>query len=93
MSENSEKKGTTDERQIQYHVDPELDYVYRDVFNIYVGSGDVVMEMGNVHRSMPGHISIKNRIVMTMAGAYKLNQTLEKVLQAAQEKLQSEINS
>jgi len=74
--------------KIQFHVPPELEYVYRDVFNVYAGVGDVVIEFGNHHRSMPEHASISNRIVMSVGNAYLLVQTLQKALQEAQAALQ-----
>jgi len=72
---------------IKFHVSPELDYVYRDVFNVYVGTGDVVIEFGNIHRAMPGNASISNRIVMSVGNAYNLIQTMQAALQDAQVKI------
>jgi hypothetical protein len=76
---------------IQVHVSPELDYIYRDIFNVYVGAGDVVIEFGNLHRAMPGHASISNRIVMSIGNAYNLQQTLQQALQAAQMQIQKNL--
>lgn len=73
---------------IQFHVSPELEYVYRDVYNVYVGAGEVVIEFGNIHRAMPEHATISNRIVMSVGNAYTLLQTLQKGLQEAQIRLQ-----
>lgn len=73
---------------IQVHVAPDLDYVYRDVANIFVGTGDVIFEFGNRHRSMPDRVTISNRIVMSIANAYDLQQRLHNTLLEAQEKLQ-----
>lgn len=56
-----------------------------------IGAGDVVLEFGNQDRNRPGHISIGNRIAMTIGGAYQLTQTLQKALQAAEKKLQAEM--
>ena len=77
--------------RIKFNVSPELEYVYRDVFNVYVGAGDVVIEFGNLHRAMPGHASISNRIVMSVANAYNLHQTLQQALQAAQMQIQKNL--
>jgi len=74
--------------RIRFHVPPELEYVYRDVFNVYAGAGDVVVELGNHHRSMPEHATISNRIVMSVSNAYLLVQTLQQALQESQSKLQ-----
>jgi hypothetical protein len=84
MSENQQQQN------IQVHVSPDLDYCYRDVANIYVGAGDVVFEFGNIHRSMPGNITIGNRIVLTMANAIELQQKLGQVLQEAQKQIQEQ---
>jgi hypothetical protein len=76
---------------IQVHVPPDLDYVYRDVFNVYVGAGEVVIEMGIRHRAMPQHVTISNRIVMSVGNAYTLIQTINQALQDAQQKLQQNL--
>jgi hypothetical protein len=83
---------TSNEQQhnIQVHVAPDLDYCYRDVANIFVGTGDVVLEFGNLHRSMPGHVTIGNRIVLSMANAIDLQQKLGQVLHEAQKQLQEQ---
>lgn len=83
----------TKEGDFQFHVSPDLEYVYRDVFNVYVGAGDVVIEFGNLHRAMPGHASISNRIVLSVANAYNLHQTLQQALQAAQMKIQKNLQA
>ncbi len=77
--------------EIQFHVSPELEYAYRDVINVYVGAGDVVIEFGNLHRAMPGHATISNRIVLSVANAYNLHQTLQQALQAAQMQVQKNL--
>ena len=87
MTENNEQQN---KQNFQVHVSPDLDYCYRDVANIFVGAGDVVFEFGNMHRSMPGNITIGNRIVLTMANAYDLQQKLGQVLQEAQKQMQEQ---
>jgi hypothetical protein len=88
MAENNAKDPAA---EIQFHVSPDLEYIYRDVFNVYVGAGDVLIEFGNQHRSMPEHATISNRIVMTVANAYALIQTLQKAMQDAQIKLHEQL--
>jgi len=78
------------EQKFQVHVSPDLDYCYRDVANIFVGAGDVVFEFGNLHRSMPGNITISNRIVLSIANAYDFQQKLGQVLQEAQKQMQEQ---
>jgi hypothetical protein len=86
------EEDNNDPNQLNYqvHVSPDLDYSYRDVANIYVGAGDVVFEFGNMHRSMPGNITISNRVVLTMANAIDLQQKLGQVLQEAQKQMQEQ---
>ena len=85
-----DNQNNTKEQNFQVHVSPDLDYCYRDVANIFVGAGAVVFEFGNLHRSMPGNITISNRIVLTMANAYDLQQKLGQVLQEAQKQMQEQ---
>ena len=76
------------QQSIKFHVAPDVDYVYRDIVNIFVGSGDVVFEMGNHHRSMPGHVTVSNRIVLSLTTAYDLHEKLQQVLFEAQKHMQ-----
>jgi Protein of unknown function (DUF3467) len=86
--ESKDKKENPQQPEIQFHVPPELEYVYRDIFNVYAGVGDVTIEFGNHHKAMPEHASISNRIVMSVGNAYLLVQTLQQALQEAQAALQ-----
>ncbi len=86
MSDNENNS----QQNIQVHVSPDLDYSYRDIANIFVGAGDVVFEFGNMHRSMPGNVTIGNRIVLSMANAIELQQKLGQVLQEAQKQMQEQ---
>ena len=79
------------EAKVKVHIASDLEYGFRDVANVYVGQGDVVFEFGNHHRSMPGNITISNRVVMTFANAYDLQQRLQKSLQEAQQKMQAQL--
>ena len=90
MSE--EEKQEQQPPSIQFHVPPELEYVYRDVFNVYAGAGDVLIEFGNHHRAMPEHASISNRIVMSVSDAYLLVQTMQQALQKAQAQMQHNLS-
>ncbi len=91
MTDQQQETEKQEQRNIQFHVKPELDYVYRDVFNVYVGVGDVVIEFGNHHRATPDHVTISDRIVLSVASAYNLHQTLQQALQAAQMQLQKNL--
>lgn len=68
-----------------------IDYKYRDILNIFVGRGDVVFELGNIHRSVPDQATIADRIVVSMASAYDFHARLGQALKEAQEKLQQEM--
>ena len=87
MSEQQNTKNN-EQQDIRVHVSPELDYSYRDVANIFVGTGDVTFEFGNHHRSMPGHVTIAKRIVMSVANAYDFQVRLQKALVDAQKQIQ-----
>ena len=87
-----EQQGNDQQPTVQIHVPPELEYVYRDVFNVYAGTGDVLIEFGNHHRSMPEHASISNRVVMSVSNAYLLVQTLQQALQKAQAQMQHDLS-
>ena len=77
---------STEEKQtINAHVSPDLEYCYRDIANIFVGTGEVTFEFGNYHKSSPGHAVINNRIVMSLANAYDLQQRLKESLEQAQQ--------
>ncbi|MFW6271408.1 MAG: DUF3467 domain-containing protein [Desulfosalsimonas sp.] len=92
MSEenNSSRQGGEAQR-LKCHVPQDLEYVYRDIFNVYVGAGDVVIEFGNHHRSMPEHATISNRIVMSVSSAYTLMQTMQQALHKAHDQLQKNL--
>jgi hypothetical protein len=92
MAEETKNKEQRTKPEIQFHVPPELEYVYRDVFNVYAGVGEVTIEFGNHHKSMPEHASISNRIVMSTSNAYLLLQTLQEALQKAQAALQHNLS-
>lgn len=80
-----------DRPKMQFHVRPDLDCVYRDTFNIFVGAGDVVIEFGNIHRGMPDHVTIGNRIALSIGNAFSLANTLQRALQEAQRQMQEKM--
>ncbi len=88
MTEEDKKNQQDQQQEIQFHAPPDLEYTYRDVFNVYVGAGEVLIEMGNVHRAVPGHATISNRVVLSVGNAYTLVQTLQQALQEAQVEMQ-----
>jgi diadenosine tetraphosphate (Ap4A) HIT family hydrolase len=74
-----------EENKISAYVSPDLEYCYRDISNIFVGSNEVTFEFGNHHKSAPGHAVVNNRIVMSLANAYDLQQRLQQALMQAQQ--------
>ena len=91
-TDQSDDTAATEGRNIQVHIPPDLDYVYRDIANVFVGAGDVVLELGNFHRSMPNSATISNRIVLSVATAYELQNSLGQALANAQQRLQQNLN-
>jgi hypothetical protein len=91
-TEQSDESTATEGRNIQVHIPPDLEYHYRDIANVFVGAGDVVLEFGNFHRSMPNNATISNRIVLSVASAYKLQNSLGQALANAQQRLQQNLN-
>lgn len=75
----------TDNKPLSAYVAPDLEYCYRDIANIFVGTGEVTFEFGNHHKSSPGKAVINNRVVMSLANAYDLQQRLEQALMQAQQ--------
>lgn len=92
MTEENKQEETGSGQKISVHVAPDLEYVYRDIANVFVGAGDVVIEMGNFHRSMPNNATISNRIVLSIPNAYELHNSLGQALKNAQQKLQQNLN-
>lgn len=78
-------------QKIQVDFAEGVDYKYRDVLNIFVGRGDVVLELGNIHRSVPNQATISDRVVISMASAYDFHARLGQALKEAQERLQQEM--
>ena len=89
----SDQPNDNNQQKIHAHIIDDLDYLYRDISNVFVGAGDVVLEFGNLHRSMPGHATISNRIVLSVASAYELQHNLGQALAEAQQKLQQNLNN
>lgn len=81
------KKPQQPERQIMIKND--LDYLYRDMFQIFVGPEDVLLEFGNHHRSVANQSVISNRIVLSVNSAVKLHQALGGALGKMREQMQS----
>ncbi|MBF0220585.1 MAG: hypothetical protein HQL49_13815 [Gammaproteobacteria bacterium] len=84
----SEANHESERKKIQVHIPPELEYCYRDLFNIYAGAGEVIIEFGNHHRCAPEFASISNRIVLSVQNSYNFVEQLENTLRTANKNLQ-----
>lgn len=95
MSESNNQKASSGQdsqvTKVSVNFAENIDYKYRDILNIFVGRGDVVFELGNIHRSVPDQATIADRIVVSMASAYDFHARLGQALKEAQEKLQQEM--
>ncbi|MCH8530616.1 MAG: hypothetical protein LAT65_07185 [Saccharospirillum sp.] len=90
--ENGSSPATQEEpTRVQVQFAEGIDYRYRDVLNIFVGRGEVVFELGNIHRSVPNQATISDRIVVSMANAYDFHARLGQSLKEAQQALQKEM--
>lgn len=89
MTASKEKK-EGQKNQIQLHVASDLEYCYRDLFNVYIGNEEVVVEFGNRHRSSPERGSVMNRIVLSVPSAFRLHQALGQGLKSAQEQIKKQ---
>ena len=68
----------------------DLDYNYRDVFQAFVGQGEVVLEFGNISRATRNEITISDRIVLSLPSAVRLTQHLSEQLQRARDQMQAQ---
>jgi hypothetical protein len=69
----------------------DLAYEYFDLFNVFVGPEEVVLEFGNLHRAKPGEATLHRRAVLSVSNAFKLAQSLQQTLSAMQERLREEM--
>jgi hypothetical protein len=78
------------EHRMQIMIKQDMDYVYRDMFNVHVGLDEVILEFGNMHRVPENAATISDRIVVSVRNAVRLQQVLGKVILEAQEKALAE---
>ncbi|GAB6888325.1 hypothetical protein JCM13304A_18240 [Desulfothermus okinawensis JCM 13304] len=74
------------ENKVEIYMSPDVDFVYRDVFHVFVGAGEVVIEFGNIQRMEPSKVIISNKIVLSLGNAYRLMKSLEDALKSAEDK-------
>ncbi|MDK2957230.1 MAG: hypothetical protein PWQ57_2726 [Desulfovibrionales bacterium] len=77
-----------EEQPLKVHVPDNLEYVYRDLFNIYIGMEEVVIEFGNRRRDRQNEADMSNRIVLSVSAAYNLQQALNQALTEMSSQLQ-----
>lgn len=78
------------EHRMQITIKQDMDYVYRDMFNVHVGLDEVILEFGNLHRVPENTATLSDRIVISVRNAVRLQQVLGKVILEAQEKALAE---
>ena len=78
---------TPNKQELQIYAAPDLDYKFRDLFNLHVGAEEVVLEFGNLHRSQPGHAVLQDRIVLSPSNAVRLQQALAQAIGQMQQKI------
>ena len=65
---------------LQTQVATDLEYCFRDIFTVYAGPEEVVLEFGNLHRSVPNQARIANRIVLPVSKAVALRDALHQTI-------------
>ncbi|MEF2144299.1 MAG: DUF3467 domain-containing protein [Desulfovibrionaceae bacterium] len=73
--------------QLRLSCDPDLEYLYYDVFNVFVGPEEVVLEFGNRHRADPETGTIHQRVVLSPGTARQLVQTLGQGVRTMEERV------
>ncbi|MGE4291513.1 MAG: DUF3467 domain-containing protein [Desulfovibrio sp.] len=76
-------------RPPRLQADPDLEYIYYDAFNVFVGPEEVVLELGNRQRSQPEAGIVHQRVVLSPGTARRLAQTLTQGLQAMEEQVRT----
>lgn len=79
-----------DKKQRRYHARPDLEYVYRDTFNVYVGFEEVILEFGNRSRSDENEVAVGDRIVLSIANSQRLQQALQRGLDELRQQLEKQ---
>lgn len=87
MSEEASDEPSEGET-LEISLAPDLDYVFRDSFHVFAGSGEVVLEFGNRDRLREQHVRIANRIVLSVGDAYRLVRHMERALEEASLRVQ-----
>lgn len=76
-------------RQFRLQADSDLEYLYYDVFNVFVGPEEVVVELGNRHRGQQDAATVHRRVVLSPNTARRLAQTLTQGLQVMEEQVRT----
>jgi hypothetical protein len=82
-----------EEQPLNVYIPENLEYVYRDLFNIYIGMEEVVIEFGNRRRDRQNEGSMANRIVLSVSAAYNLQQALNQALTEMSAQLQQNLEA
>jgi hypothetical protein len=71
-------------------VRPEIDYVYRDTFNVFFGFEEIIIEFGNRSRTAENEVTVGDRVVLSIANAQRLQQALGQGLTGLKQKLEEQ---
>jgi hypothetical protein len=88
--EQASNSNAENKSQLQVHVNPELEYKYRDFFSVFVSNEDVVIEFGNRHRSMPNNVTVSDRIVLSIPNSIRFINGLQQSINQAREQIQKQ---
>lgn len=80
MKPNSQPLNEESANQLQVHIPADLNYEYRNITQVFGGAGEVVIEFGVRHHSLPNHVNVYDRLVMTPDNAFHLMKQVEQVL-------------
>ena len=88
---SDETPATSTDRAMIVHAGEDVDYVYRDAFNLYVGAEEVVIEFGNRDRKKPNEMTVKDRVVISVSNAAKLSSALRDTLANMQQVMRQKL--
>lgn len=80
MEPNTQAPNEEGGNQLQVHIPADLNYEYRNITQVFGGAGEVVIEFGVRHHSLPNHVNVYDRVVMTPDNAFHLMKQVEQVL-------------
>ena len=67
----------SDRPETRFRLARDVDYVYRNTFNVYAALDEIVIEFGNLNRAQANEVLIGDRIVLSPSNAMRLQQALQ----------------